>query len=65
MKTLTIKLTEAEAKALLSVAGEGYEGLANDEEAAAAYLDGQPGVDAADRAMQKLRQAIYGKAVAA
>jgi len=52
---IKLTLTEAEARALLACAEEGFEGLANDREAAKAYLGGGHGVNAASRAISMLK----------
>ena len=57
---LILQLTEVEAKALLTCAGEGFQGLANDASAARGYLGGKRGVDAAERAIDKLRSLTHG-----
>lgn len=58
---IRLELTEAEARALLSCAGEGFEGLATDDGAAKAYLGGKRGIDAAERAIEKLKNGLSGK----
>jgi hypothetical protein len=55
---IKLTLTPAEAKALLSCADEGFQGLANDKAAAKAYLNGQRGVNAAYRAIKMLQAAL-------
>jgi hypothetical protein len=57
---IRIELSEAEARALLACAGEGFEGLATDDGAAKTYLGGKRGIDAAERAMKKLVRAVKG-----
>ena len=52
---IRIELTPAEAKALLTCAGEGYEGLARDPAAAEAHLGGARGIIAAATAIETLR----------
>jgi hypothetical protein len=57
-KRIIISLTLAEAKALLTCAGDGAEGITTDESATRSYLSGGKGIAAYERAEKKLSDAI-------
>jgi hypothetical protein len=53
-----VVLTRAEAAALSTCAGEGYEGFGTDPSATRGYLGGPHGLAAATRALRKLHAAM-------
>jgi hypothetical protein len=60
--TVTLKLTDAEARGLLVLADEGAEGLLTNAEAAHDYIGPPASIAAAVRALNLLRDATPAKA---
>ena len=56
---MTLHLTRRQLDALIIVAEEGFEGLANDKAATEAYLGGSRGRVAAEQAIAKLNRLKY------
>ena len=58
-KSVTLKLTAREAKALWCLAGEGA-GLLTDDAAAKAYIGDKAAIAAAHAVLEKVRHAAFG-----
>lgn len=58
-KKICLEFTEPQLRALLSMAGEGFQGVTNDTETIKAFLGSPAGAIAAENALNIVRAAVY------